>query len=77
MTASVGIRAAEAKMRIALEERACRTYFADALRILTENTARLAGGVYLRSRFADLQSSAGQDVSAEDVIGRICAKLRA
>ena len=58
------------KLRMRGEERAFRAYVTDALRLLTENTAKMSGGGYLR------EQAASPDSSAADMREKICAKLR-
>lgn len=37
-----------------MDELSCRFYFSDALKALTENTARMFGGQTLNKRYADI-----------------------
>lgn len=55
-----------------------RNYVTDALRIITENTAKEVGGSYLTSRFAiekENKSRKNAQDEAKETINRISAKL--
>lgn len=60
---------------------AYQVYITDALKAMTENTAKYAGGSVLRKRFVTLLDEAKNPVpvddrSAEEIIARIRAKLK-
>ncbi len=58
-------------------EKAYRNYVTDALKILTENTAKANGGKYLQLRYAELFEPTKEETrSAEEVIENIKEKLR-
>lgn len=74
MSTAVFLRYVEAEMGRQGKERAYRAYVTDALRLLTENTARCAGGVYLRSRFTEEEGADRR--GAKEIIADIRRKLR-
>lgn len=58
-------------------ELAYRIYVTDALKQITENTAKLGGGGYLRARFADVLHPIPEDTRTHDeVVSHIREKLR-
>lgn len=65
------------------KEKRYRAYVTDALRLITENTAKFAGGSYIPIRWLDLESPqrmkedarTGDEIAA-DVIMRIGLKLK-
>lgn len=58
-------------------EEAFQNYIADAMRIITENTAKQYGGQYLTLRFADIVEPKKEETrTAEEVITDIKEKLR-
>lgn len=73
LTAAAAVSIVTAKMRLRREERAYRAYISDALRLLTENTAQMSGGGYLREEAADNDPDA-DDAAA--VIGKIFGQLQ-
>lgn len=58
-------------------ELAYRIYVTDALRSISENTAKFGGGGYLRARFADILHPKPEDTRThDDVVSHIREKLR-
>lgn len=60
-------------------ELAYRIYVTDALRNISENTARFGGGGYIRARFADLiniDQRPEDNRTSDEIIGGIREKLR-
>lgn len=60
-------------------ELAYRFYITDALRSISENTAKFGGGGYMKARFADLikiDSRPEDNRTSEEIIGGIREKLR-
>lgn len=58
------------------EERAFRTYLTDALRLVTENTAKNVGGGYLVNRYDELIHPKKEDPrSAEEIAADIIKKI--
>ena len=54
---------------------ASRIYVTDALRIVAENTARYAGGNYIKARYADIIEPKKQDNrTCEDITADIVAR---
>ena len=54
---------------------ACRIYVTDALRIVAENTARYAGGNYIKARYADIIEPKKQDNrTCEEITADIVAR---
>ena len=57
------------------EEKAYRVYVTDALRLTVENTAKFAGGNYIKARYIDIiepkkhDSRTGEEITA-DIIQR-------
>ena len=56
-----------------VQERAYRIYVSDALKILTENTARYAGGNQLNVRYADLDKEK-DNRSAAEIVNEVLSK---
>lgn len=53
-----------------------RVYITDALKTITENTAKYAGGEYMKTRYVDIVRPKPVDNrSAEEIIATIKAKL--
>lgn len=51
-------------------------YFADCMRIITENTAKASGGTYVTARLEDILYPKPVDTrTAEDIIGGIRGKI--
>lgn len=69
-----------ARYREYQREMAYRIYNSDALRIISENTARLGGGSYMQLRYADIISFGKNGVSdnrtEEEIISHLFDKLR-
>lgn len=58
-------------------ELAYRIYVTDALRIISENTAKFGGGGYMKARFSDIIiPKAEDDRTSDEIIGNIRGKLR-
>lgn len=77
----LGLRALLAALPAVLRQRqleqAYRVYVTDALRVIGENTARYAGGGYLKTRYAALLDTREPDQrSAQEVADTIRARLR-
>lgn len=57
------------------ERRAWQSYVADSLRVITENTAKYAGGGYIRERWADIIKPKKQDArTGEEIVADIIEK---
>lgn len=58
-------------------ELACRIYITDALRTISENTAKYGGGSYIKARYADIIHPKPEDGRThEEVVDHIRKKLR-
>ena len=58
------------------EEKAVRNYYAECLRIMTENTAKIGGGSYIQIKLDDiLNPKPADNRTAEDIIDGIRKKL--
>ena len=58
-------------------EKAFKIYVSDALRILTENTAKQVGGSYLTARYVDLIEPKKEEIrTANEIIVDLKEKLR-
>ncbi len=57
------------------EQEAYRNYVTECLRIITENTAKFAGGKYIERSFDEMLSPKPQK-SADEIIGNIKSKFR-
>lgn len=58
------------------EEKATKIYFAECLRIMTENTAKICGGSYIQAKLQDILDPKPVDKrTAEDIIKGIRKKL--
>jgi len=58
-------------------EKAYKCYVADALRIITENTAKANGGKYLQARYIDyIEPKKEETRTADEVITSLKEKLR-
>ena len=58
-------------------ELAYRIYITDALRSISENTAKFGGGGYMKVRFADIiMPQPEDDLTSEEIISHIREKLR-
>ena len=65
--------------RVSMRDRAWRTYVAENLRIVGENTAKIGGGSYLEAHWEEPDGTApGREElrSEEEVIADITAKLK-
>ena len=57
------------------EDKAVKIYYAECLRIITENTAKMGGGSYITAKFTDIidpkpvDNRAGEEIAA-DIIKR-------
>lgn len=66
-----------ARYEVYQRELAYRIYVTDALRIISENTARFGGGGYVKARFADIVNPKPEDPRTHDeVVEHIRGKLR-
>lgn len=74
------MRYATARYREHQRELAYRIYVSEALRTMTENTARIGGGSYIRVRYEDViapaRGTSGQWESSEQVVSHVLGKLR-
>ena len=69
------MRYAIARYRSQRRDLAYRIYVSDALRIITENTAKFAGGSFVKARYAELiKPQHKDDRSAEDIAAEIIIK---
>ena len=58
------------------EEKAARIYYAECLRFMTENTAKICGGSYIEAKLQDILDPKPVDNrSADDVINHIKQKI--
>lgn len=58
------------------KEKAYKTYITDTLRLMTENTAKQAGGSYIKARYIEIVDPPKEETrTAEEVIDRIKTKL--
>ena len=58
------------------EEKAVKIYYAECLRIMTENTAKFGGGSYIEAKLQDILDPKPVDKrTAEDIIEGIRKKL--
>ena len=79
LSAAGFLRIAKAQIRRACEDRAVRTYIADALRLLTENTAWLSGGSYMRTGLIwddHSYTEFSDSRSGEEIIDHIRRRMR-
>ena len=59
------------------EEKAVKIYFAECLRILTENTAKIGGGSFVEAKLQDiLDPKPADNRTANDIIKGIRYKLK-
>ena len=59
------------------EEKAARIYYAECLRIMTENTAKIGGGSYIEAKLQDILDPKPVDNrTADDIIECIRNKLK-
>lgn len=59
------------------EEKAVKIYYAECLRIMTENTAKMGGGSYIEAKLQDILDPKPVDNrTADDIIEGIRNKLK-
>ena len=59
------------------EEKAVRNYYAECLRIMTENTAKFGGGSYIEAKLQDiLEPKPVDNRTSDDIIEGIRNKLK-
>ena len=59
------------------EEKAVKIYYAECLRIMTENTAKIGGGSYIEAKLQDiLDPKPADNRTADDIIEGIRNKLK-
>ena len=59
------------------EEKAARIYYAECLRIMTENTAKICGGSYIEAKLQDiLDPKPADNRTADEIIEGIRNKLK-
>lgn len=59
------------------EEKAVKIYYAECLRIMTENTAKMGGGSYIQAKLQDILDPKPVDNrTADDIIEGIRNKLK-
>ena len=59
------------------EEKATKIYYAECLRIMTENTAKMGGGSYIQAKLQDILDPKPVDNrTADDIIEGIRKKLK-
>ena len=59
------------------EEKAARIYYAECLRIMTENTAKICGGSYIEAKLQDILDPKPVDNrTADEIIEGIRNKLK-
>jgi hypothetical protein len=59
------------------EEKAVKIYYAECLRIMTENTAKMGGGSYIQAKLQDILNPKPEDNrTADDIIEGIRNKLK-
>ena len=64
-----------ARLNVKAKTEAYRIYVTDALRIVAENTARYAGGNYIKTRYADIIKPKKQDNrTCEEITADIIAR---
>ena len=51
-----------------MQEKAYRIYVTDALKAITENTAKHAGGSYIKARYLDLENQSPEETRTPDEI---------
>lgn len=58
------------------QEQAYRAYVTDALKTITENTAKYAGGNYMKGRYYDLENpKQTENRTGEEIVSQIKKKL--
>ena len=59
-----------------MREKAYRIYVTDALKAITENTAKYAGGSYTKARYLDLEDQRPEETRTPDeIIGKMKDKI--
>ena len=59
-----------------MQEKAYRIYVTDALKAITENTAKYAGGSYIKARYFDLEDQRPEETRTPDeIIGKMKDKI--
>lgn len=59
-----------------MREKAYRIYVTDALKAITENTAKYAGGSYIKHRYLDLEDQKPEETRTPDeIIGKMKDKI--
>ena len=59
-----------------MQEKAYRIYVTDALKAITENTAKYAGGSYMKARYYDLENPKPAETrTGEEIISQMKAKI--
>ena len=59
------------------EEKAVKIYYAECLRIMAENTAKIGGGSYIEAKLQDILDQKPVDNrTADDIIDGITSKLK-
>lgn len=51
-----------------MQEKAYRIYVTDALKAITENTAKYAGGSYIKARYLDMEDQKPEEIRTPDEI---------
>lgn len=58
------------------QEQAYRVYVTDALKTITENTAKYAGGSYMKGRYYDLEAPKPVETrTSQEIISQMKAKI--
>lgn len=58
------------------QEQVYRAYVTDALKTITENTAKYAGGSYMKARYYDLENPKPAETrTGEEIISQMKAKI--
>lgn len=59
-----------------MQEKAYRIYVTDALKIITENTAKYASGSYMKARYFDAESPKPPEIrTSDEIIGQMKMKI--
>lgn len=59
-----------------MQEKAYRIYVTDALKAITENTAKYAGGSYIKARYLNLEDQRPKETRTPDeIIGKMKDKI--
>lgn len=71
------MRYVKARAKKEAEEKAYRIYVSDGIKMISENTAKFAGGVMPRKRFYDLINAIPEETrTSDEIISSIQQKLR-